>query len=137
MITPTTNSMTTFKYHAAQAKLTIKDRIAEVDYSGPISSNAFKVLRDLVTEAAPLASCFVIRMDKSLTMMGTPPAALTGVKGAAPGAVIVREDQYELWRAYAAAMSHVGVIRIVFLESQLALCREWVDVQLKYRGVKS
>lgn len=71
-------------------------------------------------------------MDRSLVLLSLPPDIAPGVytSRAAPGAVIVRADQYELWAEYARRLSNVGVLRAVFLESHATLAYEWAERQI-------
>lgn len=122
----------TFRHYSAKVHVCRRGQVAIASYTGPLCDQAFAVLRPRVVTAVTGAQCLVLRMDRSLCLMGEAPGIPDGAyrRGAAPGAVIVRPEQLDLWKDYARAMSSVGVRRGIFLNSELELCREWVDWQL-------
>ena len=122
----------TFRHHAARVACKSIGGVFLSAYSGPICVQAFDNLRARVIESSAGANCMIMRMDKSLTLMACRPKLPGGTYpvGAAPGAVIVRDDQYAMWSDYADAMADMGVRRVVFRDSQLELCREWVGAIL-------
>lgn len=124
--------METFSHHSARVKCWRKGRIGLASYSGPLCANGMDELRARVVRSTKGAQCLVLRMDSALMMMAAAPTPATAVYSfnAAPGAVIVRPDQYDLWTDYARAMALIGVRRCVFLTSERDLCRQWVDWQL-------
>ena len=124
----------TFRHHASRVACESSGGVFLSAYSGPICASTFDNLRARVIESSAGADCMVMRMDKSITLMSCRPKLSGGTypAGAAPGAVIVRDDQYALWSNYADAMADMGVRRVVFRDSQLAMCREWVDAILGY-----
>ena len=122
--------MITFAYHSARVACKRKGRLALAYYSGPMCIQAFEELRPRVVQASTGAACLVLRMNKSLSLMGSAPFVQGYRPGAVPGAVIVRPDQYAMWSSYAQAMAQAGIRRAVFLDSELELCRQWVDWQL-------
>jgi hypothetical protein len=107
--------------------------LVESVYTGPISANAFGILRLGVLRETEGSPCAVIRMDRSLMLVSLPPVIAPGVYTArsAPGAVIVRADQYEMWAEYARRLANVGVMRAVFLESHATLAYEWAERQIR------
>jgi len=122
--------VTTHSHHSAQAHCQRRGSIEIAAYSGPISLEAFDALRARVVASATGAACLVLRMDRALCLMSSSPVVQGYPAGAVPGAVIVRVDQLDFWTDYARAMAFAGVRRAVFLDSELALCREWVGWQL-------
>jgi hypothetical protein len=126
--------MNTYRYGAARASNTRigKSGLVESIYTGPISAQAFEVLRLGVLRETQGSPCAVIRMDGSLMLLSLPPVIGPGVYTgrSAPGAVIVRADQYELWAEYSRRLASVGVMRAVFLDSHAALAYEWAERQI-------
>ena len=120
----------THAHHSARVACHRSGDVAIANYSGPLCMTAFESLRPRVIKESSGAACLVLRMDRSLCLMGEIPAIKGYAIVSAPGAVIVRPDQLDLWTDYARAMSFVGIRRAVFLDSELALCRDWVDWQL-------
>ena len=122
--------MITFTHHSARVVCRRKGRLALACYSGPMCHQAFEALRLRVVQASSGAACLVLRVDRSLCLMGANPFVNGYSPVAVPGAVIVRPDQYSLWSDYAQVMAQAGIRRAVFLDSELELCRQWVDWQL-------
>lgn len=122
----------TFRHHSAKVHVCRRGVVAIASYTGPLCNQAFDVLRPRVVTAVSGAQCLVIRMDRSLCLMGESPGAPNGTyrRCAAPGAVIVRPEQLDLWQDYAKAMATIGVRRGIFLNSEMEMCREWIDWQL-------
>lgn len=121
-----------FRHHSTVAQCQRRGRVAFTSVSGPLGVDSFQALRLRIAEAGNGSACMVLRVDHAVNMMQTIPWMPSDIRklGAIPGAVIVRPDQYAMWAAYAKSMSSVGVKRLVFLDSQRDLCREWVDVML-------
>lgn len=100
----------------------------KVEFSGPVCEAAFGSLAPRVLEETRGARTLAIRMDSCLMLTDRPPAVADGYQGnTAPGCVIVRADQFDIWSDYAAMLAQVGIRRIVFLDSQLHLARLWVE----------
>lgn len=119
------------QHHGARVVCRRRGDIAISDYSGVLCQTSFEWLRPRVVQSSAGALCAVIRMDKTLSLMTTAPQAAQYPAFSIPGAVIVRADQYDLWADYAQAMASVNIRRAVFLDSQLGVCRQWVDWQLE------
>ena len=106
--------------------------LVEAGYSGALTRAAFDALRrEVLLDTGP-APCVVLRMDKSLTVMSELPDIPPGTyKPTAPsGAVIVRRDQFEMWSAYNRKLGQIGIMRAVFLDSNVALAYEWAQRQI-------
>lgn len=124
-------------YHAARAlcRKIGRSGIAEVVYSGPLTAAAFNALAPLALDETKEALALMIRVDGCLVLMDGPIDLPDKVhdKIGPPGCLIVRQDQRDFWCGYAATLSRRGVRRIVFLDSQLELARQWVDRQISLR----
>lgn len=106
--------------------------IVEADYQGAMTQLAFATLRTESLRKMPHAAGFVVRLDRALIAMGRAPTVCADSypADAAPGALIVRPDQYELWVAYAAQAAQHGVMRSVWLDSMVPLALQWVERQV-------
>ena len=100
-----------------------------VDYTGPLGAQSFDALRAVVVESCGDATALLIRVDRSLTVMGFVPPIPSGTydNAQAPGAVVVRLDQLELWSEYGRALARLGVIRAFFLDSELQRAQAWAQ----------
>lgn len=114
-----------FEYRAACAKIK-KKNCWETDYSGLLCRSASLQLGRYVrgiTGYAPV----VERLTSSLIATGDEPfelGQLSYLKGTQPGAIVVRPDQYESISTFCALLAQIGVVRVPFLDENLA--REWV-----------
>lgn len=124
----------TFSHHSAlvRCRRINSGRVFVASWSGPLYFSAMESLRDQVADAALGAQCLILRIDRALDLMGDSPS--TRIQsyrpGVAPGAIIVRADQYQPWADYADNMATKGIIRMVFLNSQLVQCQGWVEAEL-------
>ena len=91
--------------------------VFEAAYSGEICAEARDKLRQESLIASAAAKVFVVRLDgaqfsgaENYSM-----EAKTFSENAAPGVLIVRPDQFEVFSAYAKTASKVGVMRSVWL----------------------
>lgn len=102
--------------------------VCHVHYSGVMSPTCFIHLRENVIDATQDATLLKLQMSKMLMVTDIPPSLTKDVyrANAVPGAVIVRADQYEVWRAYASRLADIGITRVVFLDSQLAQAQRWM-----------
>lgn len=120
------------KSHSSIARCVRHGALSTITYSGPIGRSGFLALGERVIRSTSGSSCLLVRMDVALlTMLDMPTIELGVFDGdVPPGAIIARADQYDLLADYAERMALAGVRRVVFLDSQMALCRMWVDWQL-------
>ena len=115
------------------SELVSRSGLVEANYSGPITLAAFDVLRREVLRDTGPAPAVVLRLDKSLSLMSTPPLIPDGTyaPNSPSGAVVVRRDQYDFWLAYNRELViRTGVKRVVFLDSQLTLAYQWAERQV-------
>lgn len=126
--------MKVFHHHSARARCHPPDvaGVARVDYLGPLTSGGFSALASHVLSITRGASALDIRMDDCLMVMASAPLPPSGyIDNATPGCVIVRDDQYVIWRDYAAALAAVGIRRVVFLVAQRAQAAHWLARQVR------
>lgn len=104
------------------------DFVFGASYSGVLSRACFANLRASVVRATQKARVVTLHMEKAL-MTEHAPDIPTGVYrlNLAPAAVIVRPDQVDVWRDYADKMADLGIMRVVFLYSQRAEHRLFLD----------
>lgn len=122
--------MKNYRYNSARVALSALGRtgVMEASYSGPMTMEAFECLRSDVIRASGNAHGLVLRLDRMADAMGDlvlPPPTVYRA-GSPPGAVIVREDQYDKWVSFNRELAKRGVMRSVWLESHAALAYEWV-----------
>lgn len=120
--------MQSFTHHAATARIhTLGGGVSEIAYSGPMGHESLEKLRSLALAATAGASCLVLRMDRVLnTTHCLPPACREAYSGnTAPAAVIVREDQFEMWDVYARQAARQGIMRAVFLSAFADQAYRW------------
>jgi hypothetical protein len=122
-----------FDQHSLKADCVLRGAVGIIHYRGVMTQISMQAIQPHIADMLGRANCLVFRVDKAAVAMTTvPPLAQTYYRArSAPGAIIVRGDQYELMADYAAAMAAAGFRRCVFFDSQLDLCRQWVDWQLE------
>ena len=119
-------SLVTFTHGAGRAK--VRDGYA-VTYDGVIGAASFAYLRAMViasTYGAPALLFDVSRMvDSSILVPSLPhgPQMYT----MAPGAIVCREDQIEIWKAYAKRLAELGIMRVVFSSARFPVAVRIVD----------
>ncbi len=91
-------------------------------YEGLITGPQLVQLRTAVIADTPETRAFVVRFDSAALLMGVDPLLPeAGNYDAIPdGAVVCRHDQLDVVRAYARYMAERGVIRAVFLDSEIS-----------------
>ena len=106
-------------------------RMSEVSYRGVICNKAFSSLVPKVLAHTADSDGLIFRMDHALVVCNDFPDPPAGYSLDTPiGAVICREFQYLAMCEYTAKLSRAGVIRAVFLETQLECAMRWLDVHL-------
>ena len=87
------------------------------------------MLRKQAIVATQGAKLLRIHMFKSLAVSNTMPATNrdTYSLNPAPAVIVVRADQYPVWLAYAKAMDRLGIMRMIFLQSQQAQAQRFLD----------
>ena len=127
-------SLVTFRYLTAKAthrvRSCVSGKIAEVSYFGPLSTAAFDALAPPLIQATDHSiSAVVLRSDCSLSILDALPAAH---KSAYPEdfpalAHVCRAEDYDFWQAYAKKQAGIGIRRVIFLESQLAMAYAFAE----------
>ena len=121
--------MSTFRYCSGRASVTriTSCGVFEGAYTGEMTAKAFDALRSEALNASRSAKAFVVRLDGGAFQAGENPEVCEGSygEGVAPGALIVRPDQYAVFAAYAMNAARFGVMRSVWLESHASKAYEW------------
>ena len=101
--------------------------LVEVAYSGPVTAQTFRSLREEVLGTTSHAPVLVFRLDKMLDLIDDidPPSSKSFKIGMPPAAVIVRPEQYFKHVEYSRKVSELGVMRTVWLDSHAALAYQW------------
>lgn len=104
-------------------------------YGGAMCGETLVDLRSAVAMQAQNTRAYVVRLERSCLMMGVDPfIPVSGDFSALPGgAVVCRQDQLETMRVYARYMAEHGVIRVVFLESEIQAALNFARRHAEYR----
>lgn len=129
----------TATYHAASVRYgtskTTKDGLMEACFFGPMEEKAFNYLRAEVIAGTSEATTMVIRMDKVLMLFSGPPAIPDGTypkEYRTSAALIARREQVEFWREYSMRLADMGIICIVFTDSQESMAYRWAERRKEY-----
>lgn len=121
--------MKTFTFNAARVSTQFESKsgLCEAIYSGPMTAKAFSALRFEALQASLKTAVYVVRMDRALIAMSDGPPVDDGsyAEDTAPGALIVRPDQYQAFQEYALKASAFGIVRTVWTEANSRLAYEW------------
>lgn len=120
----------TFRHHSSRVKVShVGRQLWRLDYTGVMGDAAFAALRANALSATRGAELFFIHMERSLvaTSQMPPPCRKIYAGSVAPAAIVVRPDQWRLWKDYADAMARIGIMRLIFLESDQAQAQRWLD----------
>jgi hypothetical protein len=117
-----------FEHQSARATLRpIEGGVIEVNYYGVLSHESLRHLKREILPSVAEAPALVIRMDKALIVASSveTPAGWSVNKNIPLAALIVRPEHFEMWVDYSHRVALVGVMRAVFLISQLDLAYRW------------
>lgn len=117
-----------YRYHSARARVReIGGGVHEIEYTGAMTPKAFHALREDVLEATRGAQALVIRVDRGFFAMAQirPSTRSAYAHNDAPGAVVGRQDQLGYWVDYSMGAAEIGIMRAVFLDSQMTMALEW------------
>ena len=121
--------MQKFRFNAARLSVEkiANSGLCEGVYTGPMTSDALVALRTEGLRAAAHFGVCIVRLEKSLILMGDDVPVEAGAydENTPPGALIVRPDQYSFFQAYALKAAKYGVIRTVWVESNAQLAYAW------------
>lgn len=101
---------------------TDKSGVTLAVYSGPLDGESLAGLRHAVNRQAIGTAAYVVRVDQSCLLMGVNPwipDAGMELSSIAGGCVVCRPDQLEVMRQYSQYMAERGVVRTVFLDSEI------------------
>lgn len=120
----------TFTFGSASVRCTrMETGILRVEFSGPLSLEAFVYLRNCLVERLEIATGYVMHYERALMALGDlPPAPSTLYNSSAPPtAVICRYDQLRYWRAFSMRVARMGVVRPCFLDLRADAAYRWVE----------
>ena len=134
-------SPSTYKYKSASVSCGPLNRhgVMTISYSGPMNEEVFCTLRKQVLAVSHEAKALVIHMQGALLLMADAPEIKAGVYlGKCPdAAIIVSPVQVELLAKYGNVLAAQGVMRVVFLHSQLDLAQRWANRRAQLAASKS
>ena len=118
-------------FHCESAQCHIRwphPKVGRIQYSGVMCRRCLFELRRHAIEATKDCRVLVLDYSKVLFAMSEFAQAtkLDGVTDA-PAALIVREEHYAFAWAYAEKMEEQGIMRVVFVPSQMQQVWRWVD----------
>jgi hypothetical protein len=107
----------------------MKTGVMRVEFSGPLSLEAFVWLRNCLVQRLEIAAGYVMHYERALMALGDlPPAPPTMYNSSAPPtAVICRFDQLGYWRAFSMRVARMGVVRPCFLDLRADAAYQWVE----------
>lgn len=114
---------------ASVSAVEIEPGVWHVEYAGLMFQSCLNFLRAKEVEATKEARVLFIRMDKVYMVTSHMPSVHCGHEriNMAPATMIVRPDQYAKWANYATKMAQIGIMRAIFLPSQVAQALRMVD----------
>lgn len=120
--------MPSFEFQSAKAVLKrLENGVIEITYYGILSRDVLRELKRQILIAAEDAPALVIRMDKALVIASdiSPPPEWDSQKKIPIAALVVPPAHFEMWTEYGHRVALIGVMRAVFLVSQLDLAYRW------------
>ena len=133
--------MQKFRFNAARLSVEkiANSGLCEGVYTGPMTSDALVALRTEGLRAAAHFGVCIVRLEKSLILMGDDVPVKDGAYDAKtpPGALIVRPDQYSFFQKYALKAAKYGVIRTVWTEANGHLAYAWALRRSRLYNAKS
>lgn len=106
-------------------------RVGEVCHYGLYAGEAGAASLSRYLADCLIADALVIRLDAAVLAMASLEVSDPAVyaMNPTPGAFVVLPEQFELVAGYARKLAALGVIRVVFLASQLALAHRWAAIE--------
>lgn len=126
--------MPTLSHHAARAHFHMVNNVMEVSYSGPLTPGALLNIRMGLLANMADSTCMMLHYEKSLLLMDRMPVHRHTDYKYQSAAIIIRPDQRALFNVYSEELAEIGVLRMLFLESQQALALEWLALQADRRS---
>ena len=110
--------------------------MAEVVYLGAIAGRHLASMRDAVLDGTRGTVGLLIRLDTSLLLYDELPTPNPNAyrENSAPAAVIVGAHAYAMHVEYSRKMAQLGVLRAVFLSSQIEQARNWSEWAQRVRS---
>lgn len=104
--------------------------VVEARYTGAMSQQTFADLRLQALRASQDARAFVVWVDAAdIALTGEVNVCATAYKDAAPGALVVRQDEYARWLGYAQQCAQIGVVRTVWPVAFAKLAYQWALIR--------
>lgn len=103
--------------------------VADLEFLGLVSSGSFNILVPKLVKATSSANALFVRMDRATTLMcfnKTQPSPAFSEYTSPPGCIIVRRDQWQACFEYSQMLAGHGIRRVVFLQDQIELARDWL-----------
>lgn len=103
--------------------------VAEVTMYGPATFDAHAFFRPLVLGWVRDDPAVLFRLDKACDTLSMPPSACKAAypDNSPPMAVVLNPSQnYELWEAHSRRLARLGIVRAVFLASEIDDAIEFV-----------
>lgn len=122
--------MSSFEYLSARVVLRRLDSgVVEASYYGVLTRGALAALKGMIYQAVGDAPAFVIRLDRALTVDSNmaPPPEWDAKKKIPIAALVVRQEDLGIWTDYSHRVALIGVMRAVFLVSQVELAYQWAE----------
>jgi hypothetical protein len=116
----------------------VGSNVCEVLHYGTLTRQTCSEIRSRVAPHFSDADAVVIRLDMAMDMVTTPPLIRRELFPCAvpPGVIVISAAQrMDLWQRHAANLARIGVIRSIFLSTELADAYEYADQVsvVKYR----
>lgn len=101
--------------------------VVEMVFYGPFSHDDAKTLRTLVLREVKNSSAYILRMENAVPLMTELEVPPREILHAAPAAFVTRAEHYEMYASYARSVAQLGIMRAVFLDSELLRARAWAE----------
>jgi hypothetical protein len=113
----------------AKAMCGIVDDVLHISYVGGINRQAFHGIDLSVRRLRMLAPVALERMDQAFTVVGPSQVSdCSWPSDTPPSAVIVRDDQYQFSASFGARLAERGILRLTFLQQDLARAQRFVQL---------
>ena len=123
-----------FYSNAARVDVSRAGGVVELVFYGPLTIPSILALGLAAAKSTEGARCLILRLDKAVMMV----SSLEGLHSPETarhqtihGAVIVSEENLELFDAYSLDSAGRGIMRAVFLSSEYAQARRWATRQAR------
>lgn len=110
--------------------------VLEIIGSGPMDEDGFLYFMDMMSKEIQESPAFVIRMERVLNTMSSTlcPRERADRLDLPASAIVVRQDQYEVWQSYTLSLAKIGVRRVVFLDDEVEAAYEYAEHSASVRA---